>query len=121
MGVANREEVKMEIGIMGRAVKIMDVKAVQAGFIWPRQDLLMMYLSCSEVGQPAFGFVVHLPVKRYGKEEFLAKVKAEAEDGLSELLELDEEERERWMRGQERQEELDALVDEIKDEIGLLP
>lgn len=110
----------MEITIMGHKAKIFDVKAWQTS-LWNRGDFLTVGLRFNEAVVGIHGFSVRLPVKKYGKEEFLAKVKAEAEDGLSELLELDEEERERWMRGQERQEELDAIVDEIKSEIGLLP
>ena len=113
----------MEIEIEGQKyhAEIDSVSSRQADEIWYKEDFLMVSLSFNEPIEGLLGFAVRLPVKRYGKEEFLVKVKAEAEDGLSELLELDEEERERWMRGQERQEELDALVDEIKSEIGLLP
>ncbi len=115
----------MEIEIMGGVVKITDIKAVQKGFLIPVRDSLIVYLSTDSfppaVGPPDYNFAVALPAERYSKEEFLAKVTAEAEDVLSELLEVDEEERERWMRGQERQKELDALVDEIKSESVLLP
>jgi len=120
----------MEIttGFRGGGIKITDIKVVQAGFLLPPQDTLMVYLSYSEVGQPDFIFVVALPfmaslhyLRRYGKEHFLAKVLGKADDVLSELAELDTPEKEKLRWAQERQKELDALVAEIKSEIGLLP
>ncbi|GAI99800.1 unnamed protein product, partial [marine sediment metagenome] len=67
------------------------------------------------------GFSVSLPARRYGKETFLAKLKAAAEEGLSELLEIEGEERERWLQRQEEGKAVSALISEIKSEIGLLP
>ncbi|GAJ24693.1 unnamed protein product, partial [marine sediment metagenome] len=65
---------------------ITDIKAMQAGFLLPAQDTLMVYLSYSEVGQTDFIFVVALPfmaslhyLRRFGKDHFLAKVLGEAE------------------------------------------
>ncbi|MBA7698953.1 hypothetical protein ES703_107637 [subsurface metagenome] len=48
-------------------------------------------------------------------------MKAAAEEGLSELLEIEGEERERWLQRQEEGKAVSALIDEIKSEIGLLP
>lgn len=115
----------MEIEVMGGVVKITDIKAVQKGFIIPVQDSLIVYLSTDSfsptAGPPDYIFAVALPVERYSKEEFLAKVTAEAEYVLEELIDIDTPEKEMLRRAQERQKELDALVDEIKSEIGLLP
>ncbi len=112
----------MEIEIMGRAVKITDVKAIQKGFLRPAFDCFMVYLSTSspyEVGPPDYIFAVSVPAGRYGKEEFLAEVTIEAEDVIAELAEIDTSANERRRQILKRQEELDALVDEIKSEIGL--
>jgi len=119
----------MEIitGFRGGGIKITDIKAVQAGFLTPLQDTLMVYLSYIEVGQPEdFNFVVTLPfmwslhyLRRNGEKHFLAIVLGKADDVFSELAELDAPEKEKLVRTRERQGELDALVDEIKSEIGL--
>ncbi len=115
----------MEIEVMGRAVKITDIKAVQKGFLTPVQDTLIVYLSTNSfppaVGPPDYNFAVALPVGRYSKEEFLAKVTAEAKYVLEELIDIDTPEKEMLRRAVEREKKLNALVNEIKSEIGLLP
>lgn len=63
--------------------------------------------------------VLSIEVTGSGKEEFLAKVTIEAEDVIAELAEIDTSANERRRQILKRQEELDALVDEIKSEIGL--
>lgn len=115
----------MEIEVMGRAVKITDIKAVQKGFLTPVQDTLIVYLSTNSfppaVGPPDYNFAVALPVGRYSKEEFLAKVTVEAKYVLEELIDIDTPEKEMLRRAVEREKKLNALVNEIKSEIGLLP
>jgi len=115
----------MEIEVMGGVVKITDIKAVQKGFLIPVQDTLIVYLSTNSfppaVGPPDYNFAVALPVERYSKEEFLAKVTAEAKYVLEELIDIDTPEKEMLRRALERQKELDTLVNEIKSVIGLLP
>lgn len=110
---------KAEGGIRRFLGKIDSVSSRQADGIWYKEDFLMVSLSFDEAVESLLGFAVHLPVKRYGREEFLAKVKAEAEDILPKLLERDREEREKRKREQEKQEALDAIVNEIKSEVGL--
>lgn len=119
---------EISIAFRGGGLKITDIKAVQAGFPLPLQDTLIVYLSYSVKGQPDFIFAVNLSfmaslhyLRRNGKDHFLAKVLGEADDVLSELAQLDTPEIKKLKRAQERQKELDALVDEIKSEIGLLP
>ena len=128
--IEESQEVKMEIttGFRGGGIKITDIKVVQAGFLVPLQDTLIISPSYSVVGQPDFIFVVTLPfmwslhyLRGNGKEHFLAVVLGKADDVLSELAELDTSEKEKLVRVRERQGELDALVAEIKSEIGLLP
>ena len=119
----------MAITIMdykGRVVKITDIKAVPAGFVRPIMDTLMVYLSCSEIGQPAFSFTVSLPfawslrlLREHGKHHLLADINGKAQDALRELEELDEPDWEKLRQAQKRQKELDTYVDEIKAEIGL--
>lgn len=115
----------MEIEVMGGRVKITDIKAVQKGFLTPVQDTLIVYLSTNSfspvVGPPDYNFAVALPVERYSKEEFLAKVTAEAKYVLEELVDIDTPDKEMLRRALEREKELNALVNEIKAEIGLLP
>ena len=116
----------MEIEVMGGRVKITDIKAVQKGFLTPVQDTLIVYLSTNSfppaVGPPDYNFAVALPVERYSKEEFLAKVTAEAKYVLEELIDIDTLEKKIVLgRALGREKELNALVDEIKSEIVLLP
>ena len=110
----------IEIEICGHKAKIDSVSARQADGIWYKEDFLMVGISFDEAVESTLGFAVRLPVKRYGGEEFLAKVKAAAEDTLPKLLERHGQEREKRRREQEKQEALDAVVDEIKSETGLL-
>ncbi|GAH23487.1 unnamed protein product, partial [marine sediment metagenome] len=65
------------------------------------------------------GFAVNLPVKRYEKDEFIARVKAEAENTLPKLLDKHRQEKDKRKREQEKQEGLDLVVGEIKSYIGL--
>lgn len=114
----------MEIEVMGRAVKITDIKAVQKGFLRPVQDTLIVELSTNSfppaVGPLDYNFAVALPVWRYSKEEFLAKVTAEAKYVLEELIDIDTPEKKIVLRRTlEREKELNALVNEIKSKIGL--
>ena len=111
----------IEIEIMGHKakIKIDSVTARQADGIWYKEDFLMVSLSFDEAVDGTLGFGVHLPVKRYEKDEFIAAVKAEAEATLPKLLGKHREEREKRRREQEKQEALDLVVDEIKSQIGL--
>lgn len=109
----------MEIEIMGHKAKIDSVSARQADGIWYKEDFLMVSLSFEEAVDSILGFAVRLPVKRYGKDEFIARVKAEAEDTVPKLLQKHREEKEKRDREQQKQEALDMVVGEIKSEIGL--
>jgi len=109
----------MELEIMGHKAKIDYVSARLADGIWNKEDFLMVSISFDEAVDSILGFAVKLPAKRYGKNEFLIAVKAEAENELPKILERNREERERRKREQERQQALDAVVNEIKSEIGL--
>jgi len=109
----------IEIEIMGRKAEIDFVSARQADGIWYKEDFLMVSLSFDEAVEGLLGFAVNLPVKRYEKDEFIARVKAEAEATLPKLLEKGRQEKEKQKRGKERQEALDLVVGEIKSEIGL--
>jgi len=109
----------IEIEIMGHKAKIDFVSARQADGIWYKEDFLMVSLTFEEAVEGLLGFAVNLPVKRYGKDEFLARVKAEAEVKLPQILEKHRQEHEKHKRGKEKQEALDLVVGEIKSEIGL--
>ena len=109
----------IEIEIMGHKTKIDSVSARQADGIWYKEDFLMVGISFGEAVGSLLGFAVRLPVKRYEKDEFIARVKAEAENTLPKLLEKHRQEREKRRRQQENQEALDLAVGEIKSELGL--
>jgi len=109
----------IEIEIMGHKAKVDFVSARQADGIWYKEDFLMVSISFDEAVEGTLGFAVQLPVKRYEKEEFIARVRAEAEATLPKLLEKWRQEREKRRRQQEKQEALDLVVGEIKSEIGL--
>jgi len=109
----------IEIEIMGHKAVIDSVSARQADGIWYKEDFLMVSLSFDEAIESILGFAVQLPVKRYGKDEFIAWVKTEAETTLPKLLESHRQEREKRRREQAKQEALDLVVGEIKSEIGL--
>ena len=109
----------IEIEIMGHKAKIDSVSARQADGIWYKEDFLMVSLTFEEAVGSLLGFAVRLPVKRYGRDEFLAKVEAEAKVTLPKLLEKHRQEGEKHKRGKEKQEALDLVVGEIKSEIGL--
>lgn len=111
----------MEIEIMGHKAQIIDVKGRGSSFPLNIGGTLLVSLLFDEAVEGFDGFSVSLHALRYGKEEFLAKVKAAAEEGLEELLELEGEERERWLQRQKEGKALRALIGEIKSEIGLLP
>jgi len=108
-----------EIEIMGHKAKIDSVSDRQADGIWYKEDFLMVGISFEEAVGSLLGFGVNLPVKRYGKDEFLAKVKAQAEATLPKLLEKHNQEIEKQKLRKEIQEGLDLVVGEIKSEIGL--
>ena len=119
----------MEIstGLRGGAFKITDIKVIGKGFIVPRQDLLLVNLIYSEIGQPDFNFTVTLPfmeslryLRENGKDHFMAKINGEAEDVLSEIAELDTSEKSELFAHQERALEMSALVEEIRSEMGLV-
>ena len=111
----------IEIEVMGHKAKIDYVSARQADGIWYKEDFLMVSLSFDEAIEGILGFAVQLPVKRYDKDEFIAKVKTEAEATLPKLLEKhrQEGEKRKRKREQEKQEALDLVVGAIKSEIGL--
>lgn len=109
----------MKIDILGHKAEIDFVSARQADELWYKEDFLLVTLRFEEAVESTLGFAVHLPVKRYGREEFLAKVKAEAEITLPLLLDGVRETGAKRKYSQEKQEELDGIVDEIKDAIGL--
>lgn len=109
----------IEIEILGHKAKIDSVSARQADGIWYKEDFLMVGISFAEAVESTLGFGVHLPVKRYEEDEFIARVKAEAEATLPKLLEKHRQERDKRRREQEKQEALDAIVNEIKSEVGL--
>jgi len=107
------------IEVLGYKATINSVSARQADGIWYKEDFLMVFISFDESVDSTLGFGVHLPVKRYEKDEFIAAVKAEAEVTLPKLLEKHRQERDNRRREQEKQEALDLVVGEIKSEIGL--
>ena len=109
----------MEIEIMGHIATIDSISARQADGIWHKEDFLMVKISFDEAVEGTLGFGVDLPVKRYEKGEFIARVKAEAEATLPEFLEKHRQMREKRRGKQEKQEALDLVVGEIKSEIGL--
>lgn len=109
----------MEIEIRGYKANIDFVSARQADGIWYKEDFLMVSLTFDESVESLLGFAVTLPVKRYSREEFLAAVKAEAEETLPKLLQKHREERETQKKRAEKQEALDMVVGEITAEIGL--
>jgi len=110
---------QVEIEILGHKAKIDYVSARQADGIWYKEDFLMVSISFDEEIEGILGFAVQLPVKRYVKDEFMARVKTEAETTLPKLLERHGQEREKQKREQEKKEALDLVVGEIKSEIGL--
>ncbi len=107
------------IEVMGHKAKIDSVSARQADGIWYKEDFLMVVISFEEAVESTLGFGVHLPVQRYEKDEFIARVKAEAEATLPKLLEKHRKVCQERMREQEKQEALDLVVGEICSEIGL--
>jgi len=109
----------IEIEIMGHKAKIDFVSARQADGIWYKEDFLMVGISFDEAVDGTLGFAVRLPVKVYGRDEFVALVKEEAEKTLPELLQKHRQESDKRKREQEKQEALDLVVGEIKSEIGL--
>lgn len=115
----------MEIEVMGHKAQIIDVKTWKAysgsSFALNIGGNFIVSLMFDEAVEGFDGFSVSLPALRYSKERFLAKLKTAAEEGLSELLELEGEERERWLQIQEEGKACYALIDEIKSVIGLLP
>ena len=96
----------IEIEVLGHKTKIDFVSARQADGIWYKEDFLMVSLTFDEAVDGLLGFAVNLPVKRYEKDEFLAKVKAAAEVKLPKILEKHRQEREMHKREKERQEGL---------------
>ena len=111
----------MEIEVMGHKGQIYDIKAQQDGIRWPGEDTLIVFLSFDEPGEPAFGFIVTLPARRWSRADFLQLVKDRADDVVAEILDTSEDSKEHQRQWYERQKELGHLVDEIKSEIGLLP
>jgi hypothetical protein len=109
----------MDIEILGHKAKIDSVSARQADGIWYKEDLLSVWVSFEEAVEGTQGFGVYIPVKRYERDEFLAAVKAEAEDTLPKLLERRRQESEKRKREQQKQESLDLVVSEIKHKIEL--
>lgn len=107
------------IEIMGHKAKIDIVSARQADGIWYKEDFLMVGISFDEAVESTLGFAVNIPVKRYEKGEFIARVKAGAEVTLPKLLEQHRQEGVKRAREQEKQEALDLIAAGIKSEIGL--
>ena len=90
------------IEVMGHKAIIDFVSARQADEIWYKEDFLMASISFDEAVDSTLGFAVHLPVKRYEKDEFIAAVKAEAEVTLPKRLEKHRQEGEKRRREQEK-------------------
>ena len=107
------------IEVLGYKATIDSVSARQADGIWYKEDHLMVFIDLVDSAESVSGFGINLPAKRYGKEEFLAAVKAEAEATLPKLLEKHREERTKLRRDKEKQDALDLVVGEIKTNIGL--
>lgn len=107
------------IVVMGHEAKIASVNSRQADGIWYKEDFLMVFIDLGEGVEGISGFGINLPVKRYGKDEFIAAAKAEAENTLPKLLEKHRQEHEKAQRQREGQEALDLVVGEICSELGL--
>lgn len=110
---------EVEIEVLGHKAKIYSVSARQADGVWYKEDFLMVSIDLDDSIEGLAGFAVNVPVRRYSRGEFLAAVKAEAEDTLPKLLQKHRGEKEKRHREQEKQEALDMVVGEIKAEIGL--
>ena len=107
------------IEVMGHKATIDSVSARQADGRWYKEDFLMVFIDLGDGVEGLSGFGITLPVKRYGKDEFIAAVKAEAEKTLPKILENHRAEIAKHPRNRERQDTLDMIVEEIKTTVGL--
>ncbi len=111
---------KVEVEILGHKATIGDVRARVAYPPWHPEDKMSVYLDFH--GQPVesiLGFYVDLPVKDYGRDDFLEAVKREGEKQLREILERHGAEREEQLQREEKQKALDSIAEKIKSTIGL--
>lgn len=107
----------MEIEILGHKARIDSIDVGEADSVWSKEDCLIIGLVFNMAEADIRDFSVYLPVDDYTKEEFLSRIKAEAETTLPDVLKKRSEEAQKQKDRRERRIILNAIVDRLKSEI----
>jgi len=108
------KELNIDIEVMGHKAKIVYI----SGHIPPewqkREDYIGVLIDLEEPIDGISGFEVKLPVRDYGKDEFITRVVREAEVRLPKQLAAHRAETERMLQKEERQKALNSIIEQIK-------
>jgi len=110
-------EPKIKIEVAGHKAEIGYIRAQVAYSPWYKDDYISVMINLESPINSLAGFSIALPVKDYGKEEFISAVIREAEKELPERLRKHREEREEMLQREQRQRSLDSIVEKIKSRL----
>lgn len=113
----DRKEAKQmatEIEILGHKAKIERVSGQLKLEPWHKEDQLAVWLSFDKAVGSVLSFAVHLPVKKYDREEFLYNIQRRGEEELKLILERHEKDSQERKDQQERQAVIDAAAAEVQ-------
>lgn len=105
------------IEVLGYKVTIKSIQGQRADGIWHKEDHLDVWISFEPHVENVISTSLELPIKNYGKEEFIKAVKDEVERRIPEIeAEYRKQQETRRLEAKE-QERLDSLAAQIESMI----
>jgi len=105
------------IEVLGYKVTIGSIQGRRADGIWHKEAYLDVWISFEPHVESVISTAIVLPIKNYGKEEFIKAVKAEVEKRIPEIEAGTRERQERSRVEAKEQEELDSFASQIESMI----
>lgn len=110
-------EKQIEIEILGHKAKLSGIRGRLKDGIWRKEDYIEVWFRFEEAVDGTLGFAIELPVRNYGKDQFLEVVRREGEKKLKEILKDDAAKGAQQRQEKARQRDLDSLVSQIESMI----
>lgn len=109
---------EMEImDVLGYKVTIEGVIGRLADGIWHKEDYLDVRVSFEPYVENVISTFIELPVKNYGKAEFITAIKDEVEKTIPKIEADHRKEQEKRSREDRRQEDLNSLAKQLESMI----
>lgn len=105
---------KATIDVLSHKVTIERISAQLADTIWHRKDYLNVWISFEPHVENIISTGIELPVKNYGKDEFVQAVKDAVQKLIPEMQARYQKEQEERRQKDKRQEDLDSLAKQLE-------